>query len=65
MAIGGAGITMSWGCAQEVVDFVSSRGFAQNERVAVLGSGVMGLTAATMLAALNLNVTIYAKDFPF
>jgi D-amino-acid oxidase len=61
---GGAGITMSWGCAQEVVDLVSSRGFAQNERVAVLGSGVMGLTAATLLAALNLNVTIYAKDFP-
>ena len=24
---GGAGITMSWGCAREVVDIISSRGF--------------------------------------
>jgi hypothetical protein len=32
--------------------------------VAVLGAGVMGLTAATLLKALGLNVTIYAKAFP-
>jgi D-amino-acid oxidase len=61
---GGAGITMSWGCAHEIVDIISSRGFIQNEGVAVLGSGVMGLTAATLLAQLNLHVTIYAKAFP-
>src|SRR5271169_5439257 len=30
----------------------------------VLGAGVMGLTAATLLKALGLNVTIYAKAFP-
>jgi D-amino-acid oxidase len=61
---GGAGITLSWGCAQEVVDIVTKRGFASNEGVGVLGAGVMGLTAATLLKALGLNVTIYAKAFP-
>jgi D-amino-acid oxidase len=61
---GGAGITMSWGCAHEIVDIVSSHGFIQNQAVAVLGSGVMGLTAGTLLAQLNLHVTIYAKAFP-
>jgi D-amino-acid oxidase len=61
---GGAGITLSWGCAQEVVDLITAHGFSPNEGVAVLGSGVMGLTAATLLKALNLNVTVYAKAFP-
>ena len=61
---GGAGITLSWGCAQEIVDIVTAHGFSPNEGVAVLGSGVMGLTAATLLKALNLDVTVYAKTFP-
>jgi D-amino-acid oxidase len=61
---GGGGITLSWGCAQEIVDIVTTRGFAPDESVAVLGCGVMGLTAATLLRALGLNVTIYAKSFP-
>src|ERR1043166_8305307 len=46
----GAGITMSWGCAYEVADIVSSGGFAVGENVAVLGGGVMGLTAAVVLS---------------
>jgi D-amino-acid oxidase len=62
---GGAGITMSWGCAQEVADFVT--GVFPNpagKPVAVLGAGVMGLTAATWLAEkLQMNVTVYAKQF--
>ena len=58
-----AGITMSWGCAQEIVD-VSNHRVSPNQAVAVLGSGVMGLTAAASLAQLNLRVTIYAKAFP-
>jgi hypothetical protein len=61
---GGAGITLSWGCAYEIVDLVKANGVTENESVAVLGSGVMGMTAATLLRALNLNVTIYAKSFP-
>jgi D-amino-acid oxidase len=61
---GGAGITLSWGCALEVVDIIAHRGFTAGQRVAVLGSGVMGLTAATCLKGLNYDVTIYAKSFP-
>lgn len=61
---GGAGITMSWGCAHEIVDFVTGHGFAPNQNVAVLGSGVMGLTAATLLREIGLHVTIYARAFP-
>jgi glycine/D-amino acid oxidase-like deaminating enzyme len=60
----GAGITMSWGCALEVVDLVLARGVAENEPVAVLGGGVMGLTAAVLLAERNLRVTVYAAKFP-
>ena len=61
---GGAGITLSWGCAQEVVDIVRTRGLADNDSIAVLGAGVMGLTAASLLLALNLKLTVYAKELP-
>jgi D-amino-acid oxidase len=61
---GGAGITLSWGCAQEVFDIVRKQGVAANDSIAVVGAGVMGLTAASLLLALNLRVTIYAKEFP-
>ena len=60
----GAGITMSWGCALEVVDLVAAHNPAANQAVAVLGGGVMGLTAAVLLAERNLDVTIYAAKFP-
>ena len=60
---GGAGITMSWGCAQVVRDIVLQRGAAGG--VAVIGAGVMGLTAATLLAEANpkIEVTVYADKF--
>lgn len=61
---GGAGITLSWGCAHEVVDVITAHGVAANDSVAVLGAGVMGLTAATLLLARSLKVTVYAKEFP-
>jgi glycine/D-amino acid oxidase-like deaminating enzyme len=62
---GGAGITLSWGCAAQVRDIVRAHFATSADRqIAVLGSGVMGLTAATMLAALDgASVTIYAQDF--
>jgi D-amino-acid oxidase len=61
---GGAGITMSWGCAREVVNLVKAREPSpQGKPVAVLGAGVMGLTAATLLAELRMNVTVFAKKF--
>ena len=62
---GGAGITMSWGCAQEVADIVTAQ-FPNpaGKPVAVLGAGVMGLTAATWLTEkLRMQVTVFAKDF--
>jgi D-amino-acid oxidase len=61
---GGAGITLSWGCAHEVVDTLRTRGLAASDSIAVLGAGAMGLTAASLLLALNLRLTVYAKEFP-
>ncbi|WP_344878557.1 FAD-dependent oxidoreductase [Nonomuraea antimicrobica] len=62
---GGAGISMSWGCAARVKDLVRTflAGSPQTE-AAVLGAGVMGLTAATRLLDLGLRVTIYADRLP-
>jgi D-amino-acid oxidase len=61
---GGAGITMSWGCAREVVNLVKAREpNPQGKPVAILGAGVMGLTAATLLAELRMDVTVFAKKF--
>jgi D-amino-acid oxidase len=61
---GGAGITLSWGCAHEVVDFLRRRGLSASDSIAVLGAGAMGLTTASLLLALNLKITIYAREFP-
>lgn len=60
---GGAGITMSWGCAEVVREIVLQHGASGG--VAVLGAGVMGLTAATLLAEVTprLEVTVYADKF--
>ena len=62
---GGAGITLSWGCASKVRDVVRSHLVGSPDtKVAVLGAGVMGLTAATLLADLGLTVTIYSDRPP-
>ncbi|MBK3660191.1 FAD-dependent oxidoreductase [Bradyrhizobium diazoefficiens] len=62
---GGAGITMSWGCAQEVADILTAQySDPAGKPVAVLGAGVMGLTAATWLTEkLRMQVTVFAKHF--
>jgi D-amino-acid oxidase len=60
----GAGITMSWGCAIEVAQIISDSGYGAGDDVAVLGGGVMGLTAAAILAERAFSVTVFAKDFP-
>jgi D-amino-acid oxidase len=59
---GGAGITMSWGCADEVRKIVSQQAGAARGPVAVLGGGVMGLTAATLLVESGFTVAIYASS---
>ncbi|MER9877959.1 FAD-dependent oxidoreductase [Mesorhizobium sp. M0118] len=57
---GGAGISMSWGCAVAVAQIVGSYSSpGEGKAIAVLGGGVMGLTAATMLAP-DYRVTLYA-----
>jgi glycine/D-amino acid oxidase-like deaminating enzyme len=62
---GGAGITLSWGCAAKVRDIVKKHvAISQDKDAAVLGAGVMGLTAATLLLDLGLNVTIYSDRLP-
>ena len=47
---GGAGITLSWGCAAKVREIVAAHLVGSPATAAaVLGAGVMGLTAATRL----------------
>src|SRR5262245_2744349 len=58
---GGAGITLSWGCADQVRRIVQSHLVSSpGKAVAVLGAGVMGLTAATLLLDLGVRVVIYS-----
>lgn len=59
---GGAGITMSWGCAEEVCKLVLAYAGTKRGEVAVLGGGVMGLTAATVLVQQGFTVVIYASS---
>ncbi len=62
---GGAGITLSWGCAAKVRDIVQKHLVTSHDRnAAILGAGVMGMTAATLLLDLGLNVTIYSDRKP-
>jgi len=62
---GGAGITLSWGCAARVRDIVKTHLVNSSDKnVAMLGAGVMGLTAATLLLDLGLNVKIFADRMP-
>ncbi|MGA8509103.1 MAG: FAD-dependent oxidoreductase [Candidatus Sulfotelmatobacter sp.] len=58
---GGAGITLSWGTARLAVDLGAP---GHSGPVAVLGSGVVGLSTARLLQDSGFQVTIYAKDLP-
>jgi D-amino-acid oxidase len=64
---GGGGITLSWGCASIVTDFVETVTATLGKTapsVAILGTGVIGLTAATELRRRwpALPMTVYAAD---
>ncbi|MEM9751660.1 MAG: FAD-dependent oxidoreductase [Pseudomonadota bacterium] len=58
---GGCGVTLSWGCARMAVELAAETG---ERRAAIIGSGVMGLTTAAVLAQRGYDVTLYAEDFP-
>ena len=62
---GGAGITLSFGCASVVADHVQMlKRKMRRPAVAVIGCGVIGLTVAAELRRRwrTLPITIYAKD---
>jgi D-amino-acid oxidase len=58
---GGAGITLSWGCAQLAAEEAL---LAPYRECAVIGCGVIGLTTAVVLQRRGFRVTIYARDLP-
>ncbi len=58
---GGAGITLSWGTAEQAV---SEASHAEGRSAAVLGSGAVGLATARLLQRNGWRVTIYARDLP-
>lgn len=56
---GGSGISLSWGSSALAVR--ETLGMAHRD-VAVIGSGVMGLTSARLLQDAGWNVTLYSRD---
>ncbi|KCZ87219.1 FAD-dependent oxidoreductase [Hyphomonas jannaschiana] len=58
---GGGGVSLSWGVAELATNLTKE---ARSDRVAVLGSGAIGLSTAILLQRAGAEVTIYAKDFP-
>ncbi len=60
---GGSGITMCWGAAQEVLHLLRPH-LTDSSSIAVLGAGVMGLCAATLLTRAGYRVRIYTRELP-
>jgi glycine/D-amino acid oxidase-like deaminating enzyme len=58
---GGAGMSLSWGTGSMAADLAVPD---QERRAAVLGAGVVGLTAARELQRRGFTVTIYAAALP-
>jgi glycine/D-amino acid oxidase-like deaminating enzyme len=58
---GGGGMSLSWGTAHLAVEKALATG---EDRFAVVGCGVMGLSTACRLQNLGKDVTIYSKDIP-
>ncbi len=58
---GGAGMSLAWGLGVAVADLVHDTG---ERRVAVLGAGSPGVTAARQLQRRGYDVTIYAATVP-
>jgi glycine/D-amino acid oxidase-like deaminating enzyme len=60
---GGAGYTLSWGSAHEAAELLAGVDLG-GAPVAVLGSGVVGLSTARVLQERGARVRIYAREFP-
>ena len=58
---GGAGITLSWGSAQQALELAKTSG---EKQCAILGCGVIGLSTARLAQRRGYAVTIYTKDLP-
>src|SRR5215472_14377563 len=58
---GGSGWSLSWGSSSIAVEKALATG---EKDVAVIGSGALGLTSATLLQQAGVKVTIYAKERP-
>lgn len=58
---GGSGMSLSWGTGAMAADLALAHG---DRRAAVIGSGVVGLTAARQLQRRGFDVTIYAATVP-
>jgi glycine/D-amino acid oxidase-like deaminating enzyme len=58
---GGCGVTLSWGSAKLAL---AAAGSQNQERAAVIGAGVIGLTTALMLARRGVATTVYAEHLP-
>ncbi len=58
---GGCGVTLSWGTAAAAAEMARAEG---EPSVAVLGAGVMGITAALLLARAGHQVRVLAAELP-
>lgn len=58
---GGSGMSISWGTGAIAADLALAH---QDRRAAVIGCGVVGLTAARQLQRRGFDVTIYARALP-
>lgn len=58
---GGGGMSLSWGSSYLAVEKAVASG---EERIAVIGCGVMGLSTGRLLQKRGKDVTIYSKDIP-
>ncbi len=59
---GGSGWSLSWGSGARAIDLALAGSDPAGQEIAVIGTGALGLTAATLLQRAGCRVTIYARD---
>ena len=63
---GGSGWSLSWGSAAEAVRLALEAHPSSPKRIAVIGAGALGLTAAITAQRAGADVTVYARErFPY